>query len=62
MFVCQAVSVGLCLLLCLCVSLFICLRDEGLYAPVQGDARGRKQEWVGWGAGKGRVKGTFRVK
>ena len=24
------------------------------YAPVQGNARGRKQEWVGWGAGSGR--------
>ena len=22
-----------------------------LYAPVQGNARARKQEWVGWGAG-----------
>jgi hypothetical protein len=21
------------------------------YAPVQGNARARKQEWVGWGAG-----------
>jgi hypothetical protein len=25
------------------------------YAPVQGNARARKQEWVGWGAGRGRV-------
>jgi hypothetical protein len=25
------------------------------YAPVQGNARARKQEWVGWGAGQGRV-------
>jgi hypothetical protein len=24
------------------------------YAPVQGNARARKQEWVGWGAGPGR--------
>jgi hypothetical protein len=24
-----------------------------LYAPVQGNARARKQEWVGWGAGQG---------
>jgi hypothetical protein len=23
------------------------------YAPVQGNARTRKQEWVGWGAGTG---------
>ena len=22
-----------------------------LYAPVQGNARARKREWVGWGAG-----------
>ena len=24
-----------------------------LYAPVQGNARARKQEWVGWGTGQG---------
>jgi hypothetical protein len=24
-----------------------------LYAPVQGNARARKQKWVGWGAGRG---------
>jgi hypothetical protein len=24
-----------------------------LYTPVQGNARARKQEWVGWGAGQG---------
>jgi hypothetical protein len=23
------------------------------YAPVQGNARARKQEWVGWGTGQG---------
>jgi hypothetical protein len=23
------------------------------YAPVQGNARARKREWVGWGAGQG---------
>jgi hypothetical protein len=28
-----------------------------LYAPVQGNARARKQEWVGWGAG---WKGWYR--
>jgi hypothetical protein len=28
---------------------------QRLYAPVQGNARARKQEWVGWGAGWGRV-------
>jgi hypothetical protein len=27
--------------------------DQRLYAPVQGNARVRKQEWVGWGAGQG---------
>jgi hypothetical protein len=25
---------------------------QRLYAPVQGNARDRKQEWVGWGAGQ----------
>jgi hypothetical protein len=25
------------------------------YAPVQGNARARKQEWVGWEAGRGKV-------
>ena len=31
------------------------------YAPVQGNARSRKWEWVGWGAGRvgERVYGTF---
>jgi hypothetical protein len=24
---------------------------RGLYAPAQRDARARKREWVGWGAG-----------
>jgi hypothetical protein len=24
---------------------------QRLYAPVQGNARSRKREWVGWGAG-----------
>jgi hypothetical protein len=28
---------------------------QRLYAPVHGNARVRKQEWVGWGAGQGRV-------
>jgi hypothetical protein len=23
------------------------------YTPIQGNARARKQEWVGWGAGRG---------
>ena len=26
---------------------------QRLYAPVQGNARARKWEWVGWGAGGG---------
>ena len=30
-----------------------------LYAPVQGTARARKQEWVGWGAGQGEGIGDF---
>ena len=29
------------------------------YAPVQGNARARKWEWVGWGAGLGDVVGGF---
>ena len=30
-----------------------------LYAPVQGNARARKREWVGWGAGQGGCIGDF---
>jgi hypothetical protein len=30
------------------------------YAPVQGNARARKQEWVCWGAGWGESIGDFR--
>jgi hypothetical protein len=30
------------------------------YAPVQGNARARKQEWVGWGAGLAEGIGHFR--
>jgi hypothetical protein len=26
---------------------------QSLYAPIQGNARARKWEWVGWGAGGG---------
>jgi hypothetical protein len=29
------------------------------YAPVQGNARTRKQEWVNWGAGRGKGIGGF---
>jgi hypothetical protein len=29
------------------------------YAPIQENARARKQEWVGWGAGKGDGIGGF---
>ena len=28
---------------------------QRLYAQVQGNARARKWEWVGWGTGQGRV-------
>jgi hypothetical protein len=30
------------------------------YALVQGNARARKQEWVGWGAGQGEGIGEFQ--
>jgi hypothetical protein len=30
------------------------------YAPVQGNARARKQEWVGWEAGLGGGIGDFQ--
>jgi hypothetical protein len=30
------------------------------YTPVQGNARARKQEWVGWGAGWEEGIGDFR--
>jgi hypothetical protein len=30
------------------------------YAPVQGNAMDRKQEWVGWGAELGKGIGDFR--
>jgi hypothetical protein len=33
---------------------------QRLYAPVQGNARARKQEWVDWGAGPGKGIGDFR--
>ena len=29
------------------------------YSPVQGNARARRQEWVGWGAGWGEGIGDF---
>jgi hypothetical protein len=31
-----------------------------IYVPVQGNARVRKQEWVGWGAGRGGGRGGYR--
>ena len=31
-----------------------------LYSPVQGNARAKKREWVGWGAGQGEDIGDFR--
>ena len=33
---------------------------QRVYAPVQGNARARKQEWVGWGAGHGEGIVDFR--
>ena len=32
---------------------------QRLYALVQGNARARKQKWVGWGAGQGEGIGDF---
>jgi hypothetical protein len=34
---------------------------QRLYASVQGNARARKQEWVGWGAGRGEGMRTFGI-
>ena len=33
---------------------------QRLYAPIQGNARARKQEWVGRGAGQGECIGDFQ--
>jgi hypothetical protein len=33
---------------------------QRLYASVEGNARARKQEWVGWGAGQEEGIGDFR--
>jgi hypothetical protein len=33
---------------------------QTLYASIQGNARARKQEWVGWRAGQGEGIGDFR--
>ena len=33
---------------------------QRLYAPIQVNARARKQEWVGWGAGWGEDIGDFQ--
>jgi hypothetical protein len=32
---------------------------QRFFAPIQGNARARKQEWVGWGAGRGEGIGDF---
>jgi hypothetical protein len=32
---------------------------QRLYGPIQGNARVRKLEWVGWGAGRGEGIGDF---
>jgi hypothetical protein len=49
---------------CRIVSRCICSRrwpsQASLYAPVQGNARARKQEWMGWGAGQGEGIGDFQ--
>jgi hypothetical protein len=34
---------------------------QTLYAPVQGNARARKWEWVGWGTGWGEGIGGFGI-
>jgi hypothetical protein len=34
---------------------------QTLYAPVEGNVRAKKWEWVGREAGQGRVEGTFRI-
>jgi hypothetical protein len=31
------------------------------YAPIEGNARARKQEWVGWGAGQGEGIGALGI-
>jgi hypothetical protein len=33
---------------------------QRLYAPIQGNARTRKQEWVDWGAGQGEGIGDIK--
>jgi hypothetical protein len=34
---------------------------QRLYAPIQGNARARKQEWVGWGARWEEFIGDFQI-
>jgi hypothetical protein len=36
------------------------LVSQRTYAPVQGNARATKQEWVGWRAGQGKGIGDFQ--
>ena len=36
------------------------LVSQRLYIPEQGNARAKKWEWVGWGAGRGESIGDFR--
>jgi hypothetical protein len=31
-----------------------------IICPITGNARARKQEWVGWGAGQGKYIGDFQ--
>jgi hypothetical protein len=33
---------------------------QRLYAPLQGNIRARKQEWVGWRSGQGECIGNFQ--
>ena len=35
------------------------INEQTLYGPVQGNARAKKWEWVGWGAGRGQGIGDF---
>jgi hypothetical protein len=42
-------------------NVYFSFKCQTLYAPVQGNARARKQEWVGWEAGRGGGgRGDFR--
>jgi hypothetical protein len=36
-------------------------KKKSIYAPVQGNARAMKQEWVGWGEGQGTFGIAFEM-